>query len=89
MLTSFLNIEGSVSSDLSELVINLIDWLINFTAVLCVIMIIVSGFQYILTFGDKDKIKKANSSLIFAILGMILAFLAPNIIQFILETLLS
>jgi len=51
-------------------------------------MIIVSGFQYVISFGDEKKISKATSSLVFAIVGMVLVFIAPLIIQFILDNFL-
>lgn len=76
------------SSDLPTFIISLINWMIGFAAVLSVVMIIVSGFQYITAFGDDKKIQKATSSLIFAIVGMVLVFIAPLVIQFILDNFL-
>lgn len=86
MFVSFSEIQGFSSSGLPGLVMNAIEWLVNLTVVLCVVMIIVAGLQYIFSFGDQDKIKKATSSIVFAILGMVLAFIAPNVIQFVLDT---
>jgi len=88
MFVSTANIIGVVDSDLSEFIMNLINWFISFAAVLSVIMIIVSGFQYVISFGDEKKISKATSSLVFAIVGMVLVFIAPLIIQFILDNFL-
>lgn len=76
------------SSDLPTFIISLINWLIGFAAVLAVVMIIVSGFQFITAFGDEKKIQKATSSLIFAIVGMVLVFIAPLVIQFIIDNFL-
>ena len=82
------NIIGTTGMDFPELIINIINWLIGFAAVLSVVMIIVSGFQFVISFGDEKKISKATSSLIFAIVGMILVFIAPLIIQFVLNNFL-
>jgi len=82
------NIIGTTGMDFPELIINIINWLIGFAAVLSVVMIIVSGFQFVISFGDEKKISKATSSLIFAIVGMILVFIAPLIIQFVLDNFL-
>lgn len=83
------NIIGVQNTELSVFVIDLINWFIGFAAVLSVVMIIVSGFQYIVSFGDEKKIGKATSSLIFAIIGMILVFIAPIVIQFVLDNFLG
>lgn len=82
------NLMSVSSSDLPTFIISLINWLIGFAAVLAVIMIIVSGFQFITAFGDEKKIQKATSSLIFAIVGMVLVFIAPLVIQFIIDNFL-
>lgn len=82
------NLMSVSSSDLPTFIISLINWLIGFAAVLAVVMIIVSGFQFITAFGDEKKIQKATSSLIFAIVGMVLVFIAPLVIQFIIDNFL-
>lgn len=77
------------STTLPEFVIQLINWAINGSALLAVIMVIASGFQYITSMGDDKKIASANRSLIFSLIGMILVFISPSIIQFILDNFLS
>lgn len=83
------NIISATNTDLAGFLIDVINWFIGFAAVLSVIMIIVSGFQYIVSFGDEKKIGKATSSLIFAIIGMVLVFIAPLVIQFVLDNFLG
>lgn len=79
---------GIAGSNLPEFIVNTINWFIGFAAVLSVVMIIVSGFQFVTSFGDPKKISKATSSLVFAIVGVVLVFVAPLIIQFILDNFL-
>lgn len=79
---------GIAGNNLPEFIVNTINWFIGFAAVLSVVMIIVSGFQFVTSFGDQKKISKATSSLIFAIVGMVLVFVAPLIIQFVLDNFL-
>lgn len=50
------------------------------------IMIVVGGFQYLTSFGDPGKLKKAQSTLRFAILGFVL-FLASFLILKVIDTL--
>jgi type IV secretory pathway VirB2 component (pilin) len=77
------------SSSLPEFVIQIINWAISGSALLAVIMVVAAGFQYIVSMGDEKKISNANRSLIFSLLGMILVFIAPTIIQFVLDNFLS
>ena len=77
------------STTLPEFVIQLINWAIGGSALLAVIMVIASGFQYIVSMGDEKKIANANRSLMFSLIGMILVFISPSIIQFILDNFLS
>ena len=83
------NIISATNTDLVEFLVDMINWFIGFAAVLSVIMIIVPGFQYRVSFGDEKKIGKATSSLIFAIIGMVLVFIAPLVIQFVLDNFLG
>jgi type IV secretory pathway VirB2 component (pilin) len=82
-------IETVSSSDLAAFIIEMLNWAINFAAVLAVIMIIVAGFQYITSMGDEKKIANANRSLIFSLVGMILVFIAPSVIQFVIDNFLN
>jgi len=83
------NIEGVANASLYELIVNLLNWFISFSAVLSVIMIISAGFQYIMSVGDEEKIRKATLTLVFAILGMVLVFLAPLVIQYVIDNFLN
>ncbi|HBB64693.1 hypothetical protein A3K02_00690 [candidate division WS6 bacterium RIFOXYD1_FULL_33_8] len=89
MFVDISNITGVPNTDFAQFIVDIINWAIGFAAVLSVVMIISSGFQYILSFGDEKKISRATSSLIFAIIGMVLVFLAPTVIQFILDNFLG
>ncbi len=89
MFVDISNIQGVNDVELAQFVVDIINWLIGFAAVLSVVMIISSGFQYIFSFGDSKRIGRATSSLIFALVGLVLVFLAPTIIQFVLNNFLG
>lgn len=89
MLVDVSHIQNINNVGLIQFIINIINWIIQLSAVLSVIMIIAAGFQYIFSLGDEKKLKKATSSLIFAIIGMILVFIAPSVIQYVLDNFLS
>lgn len=52
-------------------------------AILCLIYIIVGGISFILSAGNEEKIKKAVNTIRFAIVGLIVAFIAFFAVKFI------
>ncbi len=89
MFIDISNINIGVDSNLTEFWLTTINFVIGLAAVLSVIMIISAGFQYVFSFGDGKKIGKATSSLIFAIIGLILVYIAPIIVEFVLVNFLG
>jgi hypothetical protein len=52
-----------------------------------VIMIIIGGLRYVMASGDPNSINGAKNSIIYAIVGLIVALVATGIIQFVLDRL--
>ncbi len=75
--------------DLSEFVFSLINFVISFSVLIVVVSLIITGFKYILSMGDDEKIKEATRSLTFSLLGLIIVFLSPSIIEFIINEVLT
>jgi len=57
------------------------------TGIVAVVMIIISGFKFVTSSGDPNNIKSAKNTLIYAIVGLVVAALAGAIIQFVLNRL--
>jgi hypothetical protein len=74
---------GLKSANGKHFLANAIELLLIAVVILALIVIIYSGIQYILSQGDKTKIQVARNRLIYAIVGMILAFLSFSIISII------
>lgn len=51
--------------------------------ILCVVFIIVGGISFILSAGNEDKIKKAVHTIRYAIVGLIVSFIAYFLVLFI------
>jgi hypothetical protein len=64
-------------------VLNVFDILLRVAGILAVVMLIVSGYQYLTSAGVPDKISKAKNGMLRAIVGLALALLASTIIYFI------
>lgn len=55
--------------------------------VVAVIMIIISGFKYVTSNGDSNKISSAKTTLIYAIVGLVIVAFAQVIVKFVLDQL--
>ena len=75
--------------NLSEFVFFVINFAISFSVVIVVISLIISGFKFILSFGDEEKIKGATRALAYSLLGLVLVFLSPTIIEFVISEVLT
>lgn len=73
--------------DINGLIENVVKTLVFIVGVLSVIMIIVSGIQYITSAGDSAKTKKATQGLIYSIAGLIIAIMAYAITYFVFDNL--
>ncbi|HSX34598.1 MAG TPA: hypothetical protein VLF62_03055 [Candidatus Saccharimonadales bacterium] len=53
--------------------------------IVAVIMIMVGGFKYITAGGDSGQISSAKTTIIYAIVGLIIVALAQSIVRFVLN----
>ena len=69
---------------LIKTVVNVLLWAVG---ILSVIMIIFSGFRYITSAGDASKTKSARSTLIYSVVGLIVAIMAWAIVNMVIKRL--
>lgn len=77
---------ATISGCFFPLLVTLIFWLISFAGTVAVVFIIISGIRFITSGGDAKQLDQARKTLAYAILGLILIFLAFFIINFIATT---
>lgn len=63
----------------------LINFLIPFSAIVAVLMVVVGGYSLITSTGDPDKIQKGTKIITGAIIGMVLVFATKLILGFIVD----
>lgn len=68
-------------NDIWIIVLNIVQWIIVTAGYVALAMIIWSGFQYMIAQGEPSKIEAAKSSLMNAIIGLVIALSAVIIIQ--------
>lgn len=57
--------------------------------VVAVIMLIIGGVKYVVSGGDAKKVTDAKNTVLYAIIGLIIAFLAFAIVNFVITSLPS
>lgn len=57
--------------------------------ILAVIMLIIGGIRYVVSGGDSKKVTDAKNTILYAIIGLIICFLAYAIVNFVIAALPS
>lgn len=74
-------------NQLLELVINIGKWFFSIIGSLAFVFFVYGGFTMILSFGSAEKFKKGQQVLVAAVIGMIIAFGAYALVNFLLVSL--
>ncbi len=56
-----------------------IGWMFTILLILAVVFIIFAAFNYLTAAGNEEKIKKAHSTIIYAVIAIAVAFLAQGV----------
>lgn len=76
--------KGSKTDSLNPFLKTGVNVMFILVGALAVIMIIYSGIQYVISAGDSGKVAKAKNTLTYSIVGLIIAFLAYAIVNWII-----
>ena len=76
---------GSLDQD----VIGIINNVIAVLGLVCVIVIIIGGVNYMTSSGDATKTKKAKDTILYGIVGLIICVLAFGIVNFVIANILG
>ncbi len=75
--------------DLKEFVFFVVQLGMSLSVLLVVASLVITGFKYIFSMGDEEKVKGATRSLTFSLLGLVIIFLSPRLIEFIINEVLT
>ena len=75
---------GSDSDSLPDIVGTVVNTMLFIVGVLAVIMIIYSGIRYITAHGDKGQVESAKNTLIYSIVGLVVAIVAYAIVNWVI-----
>ena len=75
----------STISDLPTVVNNIINIILYIVGILAVVMVIFGGIQYATSAGDTAKVTKAKNTILYGIVGLVIAILAYAIVNFVIQ----
>lgn len=73
---------GSEIQRLVAAAVNILSWIVGVAAV---IMIIIGGFKYVTSNGDANGTSGAKNTILYAVIGLVVAALAQALVQFVLN----
>jgi hypothetical protein cdivTM_30108 len=80
--------EHSLSKDTSDsTVAGVIRVALGALAAISIVVIIVAGFQFVVSRGDPAQVKKARQTILYAVVGLVLAASASVIVPYIINSL--
>ncbi len=71
--------------ELPELVKNLVNLLLAVLGFIAVIMIIIGGIRYTTSNGDSNSTKAAKDTILYSVVGLVVAILAYAIVNFVVD----
>lgn len=81
--------QNTASLDVKSIVLAVVNWLLFAVGVIAVIMLIWGGIKYATSAGDSNKVTSAKNTILYAVIGLVVAVLAFAIVNFITGTLFS
>lgn len=78
-------LEGDIKESFifSKVIPFAIRFTIGLAIALAVIALIIGGYQYLTAYGNEEKLKNAQKTITYAIIGLVLAIMAFGIVQII------
>lgn len=78
------NTEDPIEGD-DSLVKNVVDVITLVSGMIAVIMVVIGGLRYVLSNGDPQGTQSAKNTILYAIVGVIIAIAARSIVLFVVD----
>lgn len=75
--------------ELKNGIVQAINVVVGFLALVCVIVIIIGGVNYMTSTGDAGKVKKAKDTILYGLIGLIICVLAFAIVNFVIVNIIQ
>lgn len=75
---------GDGSDNLIENVTGIINAVIGILGLVCVVVMIIGGVNYMTSSGDAAKVKKAKDTILYGLIGLVVCVLAFALVNFVI-----
>lgn len=77
--------QNITEGNLQTTIVNVLNVVFGTLGAIAVIVIVVAGLQYILSSGDPSKTAKAKNTILYALIGLVVALMSGAIVNFVLK----
>lgn len=70
-------------------VTDILNWVIGAATLVCVVMLVYSGYMYMTAGGDEEKVRTAQKTITGSLIGLVISLLSLVLVNFVLETFLG
>lgn len=78
---------GGTTADPQEIIRTIVRVLLFLIGAISVIMIIIGGFRYVISQGESGNVTTAKNTILYAVIGLIVAIFAWAIVDFVIDNL--
>ena len=82
-------VNNGTGEELTNAVTSIINAVITVLGIVCVIVIIIGGINYMTSSGDAGKVKKAKDTILYGVIGLVICVLAFAIVNFVIAHILG
>jgi hypothetical protein len=75
---------GGTTTDLNTMIKSVLNWIFGIIGIVAVVMIIIGGFNMMISAGDPGKVKKGKDTILYGIIGLVISILAFAIVNFVI-----
>ena len=80
---------GDKQNTLTDDVTNVINGVITVLGLVCVVVMIIGGINYMISSGDASKVKKAKDTILYGLIGLVVCVLAYALVNFVIVGILQ
>jgi hypothetical protein len=76
--------QAQKKDDANKMIKTVINTLLTILGTIAVIMIVIGGLRYVTSSGDASHVKAAKDTILYSVVGLVVAILAYSIVNFVL-----
>lgn len=80
---------GDTGTTLVDSVTGIINAVIGALGIVCVVVMIIGGVNYMTSSGDAGKVKKAKDTILYGLIGLVVCVLAFAIVNFVITNVID